>query len=50
MHLLLLVRCRVLGEPDNVLARNFAVHGGMSDDSSRELWWRESATTFKVGA
>jgi hypothetical protein len=32
-----------------VLARNFAVHGGMSDDSSRELWWRESATIYKVG-
>ncbi|KAF6253742.1 hypothetical protein COO60DRAFT_1545215, partial [Scenedesmus sp. NREL 46B-D3] len=42
--------CWVLGEPDNVLSRNFAVHGGMSDDSSEDLWWRESSTTYKCYA
>jgi hypothetical protein len=46
--LLLLCSCRVLGEPDNVLARNFAVHGGMSSDSSNGLWWKESTTSYKV--
>ncbi|WIA36394.1 hypothetical protein OEZ86_007707 [Tetradesmus obliquus] len=41
---------RVLGEPDNVLARNFAVHGSMSSDSDKELWWKESNTSYKCYA
>lgn len=39
---------RVLGEPDGVLSRNFAVHGGLTINSGRELWWKESANSYKV--
>lgn len=48
---LLKMYCRFLGADDGVLARNFAVYGGLDGSGSKEeLCWKETADTYKCYA
>lgn len=43
--------CRIFGAADSVLARNFAVYGGLGGSATgQDLCWKDSADTYKCYA